>query len=95
MSEPADREHHSLYWKPLPNGFEVIVYAIFGGARVCFGRMDSSAIDDAYYYSDPMLAIVAAALWEGDGDPVDGWFRHLRSGRRRPDGDATKEYVRL
>lgn len=28
-----------------------------------------------------------------DGEP-QGWFRHPVSGRRRPNGDASKEYVR-
>ncbi len=30
--------------------------------------------------------------WEGEGEPT-GWFRHPRTGRRRPDGDPEREYV--
>jgi hypothetical protein len=30
--------------------------------------------------------------WDGNGEP-DGWMRHPDSGRRRPDGDAAREYV--
>jgi hypothetical protein len=31
--------------------------------------------------------------WSGDGEP-DGWTRHVATGRRRPAGDASQEYVR-
>jgi hypothetical protein len=93
MSAPSDREL-ALFWKPLPNGYEVIVYPIYGGARVCYGRLDEPAcIDDAFYYENPTLAIVAAQLWDGDGDPIDGWFRHLKSDRRREHGDPHKERI--
>jgi len=30
--------------------------------------------------------------WDGEGEPT-GWMRHPASGRRRPGGDETKEYV--
>ena len=39
-----------------------------------------------------MAAVVALALWDGTGEP-EGWMRHPTSGRRRPDGDKTKEYI--
>lgn len=35
---------------------------------------------------------MAFATWDGTGDP-DGWIRHLGTGRRRPGGDPSKEYV--
>lgn len=31
--------------------------------------------------------------WNGKGDPMDGWVRHLGSGRRRPGGDPDREFV--
>src|SRR5262245_7028281 len=34
----------------------------------------------------------AALGWDGEGEP-EGWWRHVQSGRRRPEGDANKEYV--
>jgi hypothetical protein len=30
--------------------------------------------------------------WDGAGEPA-GWMRHPATGRRRPDGDAGREYV--
>lgn len=94
MSAPIDREQ-ALFWKPLPDGVhEVIVYPIFGGAQVSYGRLDSQTIDSTYHYSSRTLAIVAAQLWNGEGDPIDGWFRHVHSGRRREHGDPQKETVR-
>lgn len=38
----------------------------------------------------------AFAQWDQaeDTEPA-GWIRNLFDGRRRPDGDASKEYVRL
>lgn len=35
----------------------------------------------------------AALGWDGDGEP-EGWYRHDRSGRRRPDGTPESEHVR-
>jgi len=38
--------------------------------------------------------MVAFALWDPAVMPEpEGWFRHPHSGRRRPGGDASKEYV--
>lgn len=40
-----------------------------------------------------MLGAVCALLeWEGPGEP-EGWFRNHRTGRRRPGGDASQEYI--
>lgn len=41
------------------------------------------------------MAAVQTALteWDGEGEP-EGWTRHVPTGRRRPGGDATQEYVR-
>jgi hypothetical protein len=36
--------------------------------------------------------VVACAIWGGDGEP-EGWMRHPQSGRRRPGGDASQEYL--
>lgn len=36
----------------------------------------------------------ALAAWSGaDGSEPEGWHRHPQSGRRRPNGDASLEYV--
>lgn len=33
----------------------------------------------------------ALSEWTGEGEP-EGWFRHPRTWRRRPDGDPSREY---
>jgi hypothetical protein len=39
-----------------------------------------------------MLAVRELNRWDGQGEPQD-WFRHPKTGRRRPDGDPSREYV--
>ncbi|MFP4895671.1 hypothetical protein [Paraburkholderia sp. EG304] len=47
---------------------------------------------DAFYFHSLEAARTAIDAWDGTGEP-QGWFRHPQSGRRRPDGDASREYV--
>lgn len=58
------------------------------------GKTDDEGFDDCWEYQDINAALTAFALWDGNGEP-HGWYRHPPTGRRRPDGDATKEYVQL
>jgi len=50
--------------------------------------------EDRWCYGSAAAACIAADRWEGPdhGEP-EGWHRHPRSGRRRPDGDPDQEYV--
>lgn len=48
--------------------------------------------EDRYCYANIAMAIAAMHAWDGRGDPI-GWHRHPKSGRRRPDGDASREYI--
>lgn len=85
----------SLYCRVLDDGVtEVTVYPMtFGKARLCIGMVDDGGYDDGWCYANPGIAIIAAELYEGDGDPLDGWHRQISTGRRRPDGDPGREYV--
>jgi hypothetical protein len=38
------------------------------------------------------VAVAAMYMWDGEDEPKE-WMRHPSSGRRRPDGDPSKEYV--
>lgn len=49
--------------------------------------------DDAWEYPTITAALEAFAMWDGADDPPDGWDRHPKSGRRRPEGDAAREHV--
>lgn len=85
----------ALFYRTLPDGRQVVVWPMsFGKARLCVGEAGSMYIDNAYCYPDPKLACAAGRVWSGDGDPLDGWTRHPNTGRRREDGDPTKETVR-
>lgn len=48
--------------------------------------------DDRWCYHDVAAAVAAAHVWDGTGEP-EGWHRHPMSGRRRVDGDPTREYI--
>jgi hypothetical protein len=44
------------------------------------------------YDADVTNVEKALAAWNGNGDP-EGWHRDPNTGRRRPNGDATKQYI--
>jgi hypothetical protein len=50
---------------------------------------------DRWCYESREAAMIALFAWEhrgGEGEP-NGWHRHPISGRRRPGGDPSKEYI--
>jgi hypothetical protein len=52
---------------------------------------------DRWCYETFDKALNALIDWQkrdGEGEPT-GWHRHPDTGRRRPDGDASKEYIDL
>lgn len=86
----------AIHWRPLPDGYEVTVYAMtFGKARLNYGTQGPmGSIENGFCYQDPRLAIQAAHTWTGEGDPIDGWHRNPFDGRRREGGDPAKEETR-
>ena len=82
----------ALFCRFLGDDLEILVSPMtFGKARLTIGNRDDVGFEDGYCYADPVLAILAALTWTGEGDPIDGWHRHLGTGRRRPDGDPSRE----
>lgn len=65
-----------------------------GGVQLSVGT-GNGFFDDTWIYDvEQADAGWRAALgWDGQGEP-EGWYRHPQSGRRRPDGDPAKEFVR-
>ncbi len=55
------------------------------------GSMD---VIDGWCYESIPQAMAALEDWQDPEGEPEGWFRNPTSGRRRPDGDAKKEYVR-
>lgn len=68
----------------------------YGGVTVAIGTAGDQVFDDQwnYQFEQASAGWRAALGWDGEGEP-EGWYRHPHSGRRRPDGDPAKEFVRL
>jgi hypothetical protein len=65
------------------------------GVQVSVGEGDGYFSDSWLYDAEQGLDDAgwrAALGWDGEGEP-DGWSRHVQSGRRRPEGDAAREYI--
>jgi hypothetical protein len=86
------------YLAPLPmgNGQWVAIYQFMFTAAILKGDMfDDDSYKDRWCFSSFGKAAVALAVWTAkgfEGEP-QGWHRHPDSGRRRPDGDASQEYI--
>jgi hypothetical protein len=65
-----------------------------GGVQLSVGT-GNGFFTDTWIYQSQMVerGWVAALGWDGKDEP-EGWYRHPQSGRRRPDGDPSKEFVR-
>lgn len=93
-----DKGGDYLWTRLLEDGRGVFLLPMIGGGvRVCIGR-GSVEFDDVWCYPADQDGCVdagwrAALAWNGQGEP-EGWYRHPESGRRRPGGDAGKEFVR-
>lgn len=81
--------------QPLGDGRGVYLLPMaFGNLRLAIGEIGSLSFDDVWcYQAEQSDAAWRAALgWDGEGEP-EGWYRHPETGRRRPEGDATRELV--
>jgi len=61
---------------------------------ICIGWIGADCYDDRWCYESFETAKDALEAWDPlkTLEPV-GWHRNPRTGRRRPAGDSTKEYV--
>jgi hypothetical protein len=64
----------------------------YGNALLRVGLNDGINIEGNWWFSDHDAAWRSVLGWNGEGDPLDGWVRHLESNRRRKDGTAATEY---
>lgn len=55
--------------------------------------LHDTGYEDRYCYQTSAQALAAMNEWDGTGDPGYGWHRHPATNRRRPNGDASKEYI--
>lgn len=81
--------------KPLPArpGFYACICDFIYTTAILYGELgDAFGYRDRWCFHDLRTAVAAYAAWDGEGEP-QGWHRHPDSGRRRPDGDAAREYL--
>lgn len=77
-----------------------IVPLIPGTAQLAIGpggQDEDGGYNLIYVYETPLEAFSALVLWIDsglEGEP-DGWFRDPITGRRRPQGDPTQEFIRM
>lgn len=82
--------------RPILDGaaYATIVPFMFTFA-IIVGRMyDDDTYENRWCYNTYVEARTALESWDGayDTEP-QGWHRHPPTGRRRPNGDASQEYV--
>ena len=72
------------------------IYQFLYGWSIIIGKIgDTTGYEDRWDLTSYHGALLSLEQWEArgfDGEP-DGWIRHLRTGRRRPDGDRSKEHI--
>ena len=88
------RDNHVAFGKILADGWLVGVTRMLSTCRLWVG--DTDGWSQAWDYPTMPEALAAAVYFLGEGDPMDGWVRHMRAGqpdRRRPCGDPAREYV--
>lgn len=94
-AEPVWNEHWNS-WEIGTRGDDLVLVMpfIFTSAIVTVPGGNPSFYFERWCYHDKPTATAAAQAWLRDGgtEPT-GWHRHPATGRRRPDGDPTKEYV--
>jgi hypothetical protein len=82
-------------YRVLPGNTGVYVLDKLFTVAVAIGSIGSPVYDDSWCYDGWPSALAAVAAWDVEGGQTEpeGWHRHPRTGRRRPDGDASQEYI--
>jgi len=90
----AVKQNESPPRRLFPDGREATVVKMMFTARLTIGLPGEMYYDDGWCYETVADATVAMFAWDPEkNEEPAGWHRHPTSGRRRPDGDPTKEYV--
>jgi len=89
----VDRDRWWLRRRVLPDGRVLHLEKMPHFYRVSVSPSVAPVFDHVFDYDADETAWQAILAWDGNGDPLDGWFRHVQSGRNRPGGDPAKEYV--
>lgn len=94
LSPKILEESGYVAWRALEDGeYLGVLPMTFGKGRLCAG-LTHSGYEEGWCYESLLDAIAEMHRWTpGQEAEPSGWMRHPTSGRRRPDGDASKEYV--
>jgi hypothetical protein len=80
-------------FRVLPDGRFAWIHRLMFTHAICVASLESFGVgyDDRWCFTEEHLAKFALEHW--DGDEPEGWIRNPRTGRRRPGGDKSREYV--
>lgn len=79
--------------RPLGDARWAAVRPLMYTHAIITGRMgDRTGYEDRWCYPTRAQALAAIEAWDGQGDPPVGWIRNPSTGRRRTDGDPSREY---
>ncbi len=94
LVELAQSDHSEVARRAALPRHAWVVPQLLGQARIITGVYDAhEVIEDSWDYATKEAAMAAFQLYDGTVEP-EGWVRHAATSRRRPGGDATKEYLR-
>lgn len=82
------------YVRLLPDGRIAWIHRLNFTYAILVAPINAECYEDRWCYHTEARAMLELERWNAgaEKEPV-GWHRHPPSGRRRPDGDAEKEYV--
>lgn len=101
---PAHVDDHGIEWfdtidehgyfarKTLPDGrIAALATMLYTTRLLWFHPGDQPR--EFWCYPHLVEAVAAFYVWDGEGDPADGWVKHHPSHRRRIDGDPATERI--
>ena len=81
------------HYKRFPNGRDAAVTRLLFTYAI-LADLTRWGYGDRWCFETEAKAVAALDAWNGEeGTEPQGWHRHPPSGRRRDDGDASKEYI--
>ena len=95
----SEKGLYSKYYEKevnLPDGRSVWIQRKMFTYAILIGPTNGLVYDQHWCYETKVAAEKALDEWDPFTQPEpQGWIRHPVSGRRRPHGDASKEYIAL
>lgn len=85
----------NLWYTVLPDGRIAWIHQLMFTHAILVASPEAMGVgyEDRWCFTDKLKAQWALEEWTHGGVEPEGWIRNPRTGRRRPDGDKSKEYV--